>query len=314
MSACQTAGSRYMSVFVRTKSRLGRPSTRYPATVNGPPQKPISACSGSSSARTIRTASRIGPAHSSGSATPSRPTAAAESTRSSTTGPTPSTSSTSTPRPRTGDMMSAKRTAASTPCRRTGCRVTSAQSSGVPAISKKPCRSRSARYSGRERPACRMNQTGVRSAGSRRSTRTRSGSIVRVLDADRLATLLAEEPREALLEGDLGLPAEQLLRPRDVGFALQRVVDPERLEHDLAGRPGEALHHLGKLEQRPLVGVAEIDRQVLVALGEEDDAADQIVDVAEAPRLRAVAEDGDRLLGKRLADEVRDCAPIVRPH
>ena len=73
--------------------------------------------------------------------------------------------------------MSAKITAASTPWRRTGWRVTSAHSSGVPATSKKPCRSRIARYSGSERPACRMNQTGVRSVGSRRSARTRSGSL-----------------------------------------------------------------------------------------------------------------------------------------
>ena len=73
-------------------------------------------------------------------------------------------------------MMSAKSTAASTPCRRTGCSVTSAQSSGVPASSKNEWRSRSARYSGSERPAWRMNQTGVRSTGSRRSARTRSGS------------------------------------------------------------------------------------------------------------------------------------------
>src|SRR5262249_10499148 len=34
-----------------------------------------------------------------------------------------------------------------------------------------------ARYSGSERPACRMNHTGVRSTGSRRAARTSSGSI-----------------------------------------------------------------------------------------------------------------------------------------
>ena len=73
-------------------------------------------------------------------------------------------------------MMSAKSTAASTPCRRTGWSVTSAQSSGVSAISKNEWRSRSARYSGSERPAWRMNHTGVRSTCSRRSARTRSGS------------------------------------------------------------------------------------------------------------------------------------------
>ncbi len=82
--------------------------------------------------------------------------------------------------PSTGDMMSANITAASTPCRRTGCNVTSAQSSGVSATSKKPWRSRIARYSGSERPACRMNQTGVRSTGSRRAARTRSGSVTRL--------------------------------------------------------------------------------------------------------------------------------------
>ena len=73
-------------------------------------------------------------------------------------------------------MMSANITAASTPWRRTGCSVTSAQSSGVCATSQKECCSRIARYSGSERPAWRMNQTGVRSTGSRRAARTRSGS------------------------------------------------------------------------------------------------------------------------------------------
>ncbi len=73
-------------------------------------------------------------------------------------------------------MMSANITAASTPWRRTGCSVTSAHSSGVPATSQNEWRSRIARYSGSDRPACRMNQTGVRSTGSRRAALTRSGS------------------------------------------------------------------------------------------------------------------------------------------
>ena len=76
----------------------------------------------------------------------------------------------------TGVMMSANITAASTSCRRTGCSVTSAQSSGVSATSQNECRSRNARYSGSERPACRMNHTGVRSTCSRRAARTRRGS------------------------------------------------------------------------------------------------------------------------------------------
>ena len=74
-------------------------------------------------------------------------------------------------------MMSAKSTAASTSWRRTGCSVTSAQSSGVPATSKNEWPSRIARYSGSERPAWRMNHTGVRSTCSRRAARTRSGAV-----------------------------------------------------------------------------------------------------------------------------------------
>ena len=73
-------------------------------------------------------------------------------------------------------MMSANITAASTSWRRTGCRVTSAQSSGCSQTSKSVCRLRISRYSGSERPAWRMNQTGVRSICSRRAARTRSGA------------------------------------------------------------------------------------------------------------------------------------------
>ena len=99
-------------------------------------------------------------------------------------------------------MMSANITAASTPWRRTGCSVTSAQSSGVCATSQKECRSRIARYSGSERPAWRMNQTGVRSTGSRRAARTRSGSM-----AVRLASRVEGTSRRPL--GRAAAPAPQ---------------------------------------------------------------------------------------------------------
>ena len=84
------------------------------------------------------------------------------------------------PIPSTGVMMSANITAASTSWRRTGCSVTSAHSSGVWATSKNACFSRMARYSGSDRPAWRMNHTGVRSTSSRRAARTRSGSLTRL--------------------------------------------------------------------------------------------------------------------------------------
>src|SRR5438034_225706 len=138
----------------------------------------MTACSGASASRTRRTDSSVQGTESSGSGTVSRSTSASLRTGAATTGPTFSTSSTATPIPRTGDMMSANMTAASTPWRRTGCRVTSAQSSGCAVTSKSEWRSRTARYSGSERPAWRMNHTGVRSTGSRRAARTRSGAVI----------------------------------------------------------------------------------------------------------------------------------------
>src|SRR5262245_52064808 len=121
-------------------------------------------------------ASRIGASVSSGSGTRSLSTAARQRTGSRTTGPTPSTSATSRRMATTGVMMSANITAASTLCRRTGWSVTSAVSSADRLTSKNAWRSRIARYSGSERPACRMNHTGVRSTASRRAARTSNGS------------------------------------------------------------------------------------------------------------------------------------------
>jgi hypothetical protein len=70
--------------------------------------------------------------------------------------------SSSIPAPRNGTTMSENRIAASTSCRRTGCRVISLINSASKHASIMVFLARSARYSGSERPACRMNQTGGR--------------------------------------------------------------------------------------------------------------------------------------------------------
>ena len=119
---------------------------------------------------------------------------------------------------------------------------------------------------------------------------------------------------QAVLQLDLRLPAEQLPGAGDVRLAHLRVVHGKRLEDDLARGAGEANDRLGELEQRLLVRVAEVDRKMLARLGEQDDPADQVVDVTEAPRLRAVAEHRDRLPVQGLAQKRRDRAPVVRPH
>src|SRR5437868_6156941 len=123
-----------------------------------------------------------------------------------------------------------------------------------------------------------------------------------------------QHPPQALLELNLGFPAEQLPRPRDVRLPDLRVVDRQRLEDDLALRAGQLQHGAGELEQGELAWVAEVDREMLAAAGEQVEAADQIVDVAEAAGLGAVAEDCQRLARGRLPNESWDGAPVVGPH
>src|SRR5581483_8233083 len=123
-----------------------------------------------------------------------------------------------------------------------------------------------------------------------------------------------DRPTQAFLELDLWLPAEDLARAGDVRLPHLRVVLRQRLEDDLALRVGEPDDELRELEQRELGWVADVDRMMLVAAGEQVEPADQVVDVAEAPRLLAFAEDGQRLPRDRLAQERRDRPAVVRPH
>src|SRR5439155_6855245 len=80
-------------------------------------------------------------------------------------GPTPGSIEKGTPMPSSGSMMSAYITAPSTLSSLTGSTVTWAHSSGVRVSVRMSCCSRRARYPASALPACRMNHTGVRSAG-----------------------------------------------------------------------------------------------------------------------------------------------------
>src|SRR5437762_2026667 len=100
--------------------------------------------------------------------------------------------------------------------------------------------------------------TAAAKAVTTRRRRTRLGS-------DGLAAEGDEHAPEPVFQLDLRLPPEQLPRTGDVRLSHLRVVDGERLEHDLALRAGQPPNRLGKLEQRHLARVADVDGQVLVA-------------------------------------------------
>src|SRR5450755_2172020 len=93
---------------------------------------------------------------------------------------------------------------------------------------------------------------------------------------------------------DLRFPAEDLAGQRDVWLAHLWIIGRQRLEDDLGLRARHLQHRLGELEQGELVGVADVHRVVVARLREGDDPADEVVDVTEGARLRAVAEHRDR--------------------
>ena len=68
------------------------------------------------------------------------------------------------------------------------------------------------------------------------------------------------------------------------------------------------------LLDRHLPRVADVDRVVHVGQHQPDDAVHQIGDVAEAARLRAVAENRDVLVPQRLRHERGHGASVVEPH
>src|SRR6185437_16847099 len=73
---------------------------------------------------------------------------------------------------------------------------------------------------------------------------------------------------------------------------------------------------LGQSPDRDFLWIADIQRpRDLRSRGHEaQHGIDQIVDIAEGPRLRAVAENADGVTAKRLHDEVRHHPTIRRMH
>lgn len=119
-----------------------------------------------------------------------------------------------------------------------------------------------------------------------------------------------------VLERHLRFPSELAFRERDIGLPLLGVVRRKRLEHELRLSSRDLDHLLGELEHRKLAGVADVDRsgKVRPRVHHEHERVDEVVDVAERPRLLAVAVDGDILAPKGLHDEVAHDAPVVRVH
>src|ERR1700675_3994765 len=80
---------------------------------------------------------------------------------------------------------------------------------------------------------------------------------------DRPPSETRQHAAQAFLELDRGLPTEELARTRDVGLPDLRIVDGQRLVDDLALRACDPEHGLGKLVERELGRVPDVDRKML---------------------------------------------------
>jgi len=60
--------------------------------------------------------------------------------------------------------------------------------------------------------------------------------------------------------------------------------------------------------------IADVDRSVTLELIKRQMPLDEVVDVHEGPRLRAVTVDGERLAAERLGHERGNRAAVVEPH
>ena len=87
------------------------------------------------------------------------------------------------------------------------------------------------------------------------------------------------------------------------------VVGGERLVDDLRAGLRHLDHRLRRFQQRELVRVADVHREVGVWLGERDEAADKVVDVAEAACLAALAETVNGWSGSAWRRKVRIALP-----
>src|SRR3954452_24253381 len=174
----------------------------------------------------------------SGSSGRNRATAASSRIGSSSTGPRPGTILIGSPTATSGTTMSLNTIAASTGIRRRGCNVISTASSGRRIDSRMSRSPRSSRYSGRYRPACRMNHTGVRSTGSRRSARrnrsepmtSQDTEPVRVRSAATRSGDSGELDAVGVGGGSLLGHWTRLAQPDDLARGLDQPVDVERFD------------------------------------------------------------------------------------
>ena len=107
-----------------------------------------------------------------------------------------------------------------------------------------------------------------------------------------------------------------ILRPRDVGLTLFRIVLRQRVCRYCGGRTGLSEHLFCQLSHGELIGIADIyrPRNRRFAFHQSDKAVDQIIHIAERPALAAITVQGNWLRSKRLYNEIGNYPSVGLVH
>lgn len=119
---------------------------------------------------------------------------------------------------------------------------------------------------------------------------------------------------DTLVDRELGVPTKIPLSPPDIRSSPLGVVLGRWQTHNFDIGINLVPDHLCKLADSVLLGVAQVDRFLVVPVHQQDQSIHQVVDILERSRLLSIAIDRQLIASQGLHDKVADHSAIVFVH
>mmetsp|Transcript_17664 Transcript_17664/g.31903 ORF Transcript_17664/g.31903 Transcript_17664/m.31903 type:complete len:484 (-) Transcript_17664:26-1477(-) len=119
---------------------------------------------------------------------------------------------------------------------------------------------------------------------------------------------------QTVLDLDLGFPIQFSFRCGNIWFALGGVVLRFGQKLDFRLTVGQVLNVFGKVFDGILIGISQIDWQVVLAIHEGIETVHQVADILKGSCLGAISVNGEVLVLQGLNDEVGDDPAVIGVH